>query len=330
MACLATACKPLRMPTASPANPNALEGAVSDDGFELMDDRIRINQIQLKGTHNSYHLKGDSPELAYEFAPLAVQLEEQGVRAFELDVHFNPSTNAYDVYHRDDDNKTSCATLAACLQEIAAWSDAHAHHVPIFIQIEPKLANTDVTEENIRLLDRTIIDTLSKGRVITPGSITGHSSSLRAALEEDGWPTLGEARGKFLFFVDDRGAFRDNYTHGRQDLSGRVMFADGDLDEDYVAVTVLNEPVADEDRISDAVDEGLIVRTRVDIFARAPEEREARRARALDSGAQILSTDYPVPGSAGAFTIPEGNPARCNSEGPSSCQGRHVEDPARL
>ena len=55
------------------------------------DGALRVNDLQMIGTHNSYHLRpprdlppGDVAD--YEHPPLDVQLDEQGVRSFELDV----------------------------------------------------------------------------------------------------------------------------------------------------------------------------------------------------------------------------------------------------
>ena len=62
---------------------------------------IRINQIQLIGTHNSYHIalpeknlkrigiinRGLKDSLEYTHRPLTEQLEKLGVRHFELDIY---------------------------------------------------------------------------------------------------------------------------------------------------------------------------------------------------------------------------------------------------
>src|SRR5688572_23467590 len=106
-----------------------------------LDDVLRLNHIQTKGTHNSYHIQPDNqiPEWAYTHAPLDVQLGEQGVRKVELDIHYNNDTGAFEVYHVPLlDEKTTCRLLTDCLKVMKAWSDAHPAHHTIFIQIEPK------------------------------------------------------------------------------------------------------------------------------------------------------------------------------------------------
>lgn len=81
-------------------------------GTPVGDDLVRLNEIQLLGSHNSYHLAPDSgalaalslaaaanpavatalgnpAELNYEHAPLVTQLN-RGIRTFELDVYADP------------------------------------------------------------------------------------------------------------------------------------------------------------------------------------------------------------------------------------------------
>ena len=57
------------------------------------DDELRMNQLQVIGTHNSYHVRdkpiksGRASEWNYTHPPLDVQLD-RGVRSFELDLHW--------------------------------------------------------------------------------------------------------------------------------------------------------------------------------------------------------------------------------------------------
>src|SRR5215212_8040257 len=56
-----------------------------------LDDVLRLNHIQMKGTHNSYHIapEGAIDDWRYTHAPLDIQLAAQGVRKVELDTHYN-------------------------------------------------------------------------------------------------------------------------------------------------------------------------------------------------------------------------------------------------
>jgi hypothetical protein len=140
---------------------------------ENTDDCLRLNHVQVLGTHNSYHLAPEPPLLEalgdrgrnidYTHRPLNEQLSELGIRQFELDVFADPDGGRYaqpaglrlapgltppdaamrqpgfKVLHvQDIDYRTTCLTLAACLTEIRDWSRANPHHVPILILIEAK------------------------------------------------------------------------------------------------------------------------------------------------------------------------------------------------
>ena len=67
-------------------------GAGSGNGLlgdEEQKDPLRINHIQMKGTHNSYHIEplvSPTREYMYTHETLNVQASQLGVRQFELDV----------------------------------------------------------------------------------------------------------------------------------------------------------------------------------------------------------------------------------------------------
>jgi hypothetical protein len=78
----------------------------------------------------------------------------------------------------------------------------------------------------------------------------------------------------------------------------------------------VNDPVADFDRIQKLVKAGFLVRTRADAdTAEARANDPARRDKALASGAQFVSTDYPDPDPALSpyrVRLPDGVVARPN------------------
>ncbi len=93
-----------------------------------------------------------------------------------------------------------------------------------------------------------------------------------------------------------------------------------------------NNPLGGIEEIQDLVSRGYIVRTRAD--ADTLEARfgmTTRRDAALASGAQFVSTDYPVPnpdfGTGYFVEIPDGAPARCNPvNAPAGCRNGALED----
>jgi hypothetical protein len=141
------------------------------------DAHPRLNEIQVVGTHNSYHvqprpsllgaLAGFDPQLSatleYTHLPLDEQLE-RGARQLEIDVFADPDGGRYarragliaigedprsglaeldepglKVLHIQDlDFETHCSTFVACLETVRRWSRAHPSHVPLMIMIEAK------------------------------------------------------------------------------------------------------------------------------------------------------------------------------------------------
>ena len=311
-----------------------------------LDNTLRLNQVQVLATHNSYHIQQDVPIPAsqttqYTHAPLDQQLESQGVRGFEIDV-VNAPDGQFPVVHTPVVDATSnCTPLAQCLQVTRAWSEAHPGHVPIFILIEPKTDAIDrVIDPSLRDFDAAGLDQLdavvrsSLGRqLITPDSVRGGSATLRDAVRQKGWPTLDKTRGKVMVALNTGGATRAAFLQGHESLQGRAMFVTAAEASPAAAVIKVDDP--DEARIQRLVKEGFIVRTRADadlVEARANDV--TRRDLALRSGAQIVSTDFEVAVPAiGDYVvqIPGGTPAGCDPvNAPKNCRPTDVENPREL
>lgn len=145
---------------------------------ENADDCIRLNQIQVLGTHNSYKLDlpetlieavntflpGWSENIEYGHRPLSEQLELLGIRQFEIDIFADPEGGlfarpqgalmsgdslfidreemlepGYKVLHvQDIDYRSVCLTFVSCLEEVREWSIANPTHLPIMILVELK------------------------------------------------------------------------------------------------------------------------------------------------------------------------------------------------
>ncbi len=305
-----------------------------------LDQLLSLNDLQMKGTHNSYHLRPDSSGVAdwdYSHAPLDVQLEEQGVRQFELDV-YRQAEGGFRVQHVPDlDPYSNCSPLTQCLGLLKEWSDANPRHLPIMVMIEPKdfFDQIDEPEDYFQDLEGRILSVWPEDRLILPDAVLGDKASLREAVTSGGWPTLGSSRGKALFLLLDNAELRTAYTHGDKDAGGRLIFPRaGDTLAAYAAILLLDDPIGSHESIQDAVAAGFMVRTRADsgtVEARANDY--TRLDAALSSGAQFVSTDFPAPG--GGFdywvNIPDGTPSRCNPvSAPPECNSQALEGAACL
>lgn len=300
-----------------------------------------------------------TPTIEYTHAALTDQLD-LGVRSFELDVFEDPDGGRYaapravellglpavdpamtepgfKVFHiQEVDYLSTCPTLIACLTELEQWSADHPTHLPIVIHLEAKdgtipdpidlgfVQPLPVSEGTFVALEEEIRSVLPADRLVTPADVQGDQATLRAAIEADGWPSVDELRGRFVFVLDDHDVKRDVYRGLHPDTLDRLIFVDAQPPEDDAAFTVLNDPIADGDRIAELVALGYLVRTRTDadtVEARSGDT--TRRDAAFASGAQIISTDYEQedprhPGF--VVDLPGDGPGRCNPvSAPPSC-----------
>lgn len=280
---------------------------------------LRLNEIQVLGSHNSYKLAmladnfsalGEAdPDLAasleYAHLPLDAQLD-LGIRKLELDVFFDPdgvlfpgvavSGSRFPVLHVQNlDDRSSCADLLSCLTEIRGWSGRNAGHVPVFISFNAKDTVIDQPGfvrplpfgEDAWLAMDAEIRSVFGAALIEPAEVIG----------EDGpsWPLLDSVRGGFLAVLDEGGTKRAGYASRWRE---RAMFANLAEDEPGAALLIVNDPVADFERIQRLVRQGFIVRTRADADTKEARSGETnRRELAFASGAQLVSTDYYLPAS---------------------------------
>ena len=319
--------------------PGASLGPPDDSAFEYPhDDELRIHHLQVKGTHNSYHVEttdGAVQDWAYTHAPLDEQAACQGVRQFELDVS-RQADGTFAVFHVPlVDEGTTCSTFRECLGALRAWSDDNPAHHPLFVMVEPKDPfDADTVEAYFEDLEAAIEDVWPRERIVTPDAVKGDRGSVREALEDEGWPTLGEARGKILLWLLEIGDYRTAYTHGDTSLDGRLMFVKSDMDHPYGAILIRDDPVGEADEIRAGVLDGFLVRTRADNGGdEAVAGDLSRFEAALDSGATFISTDHAVPAEGMDYdiTLPGGTPSLCNPvTSPSECTPEALENPAFL
>ena len=154
----------------------AVAGTARPTSTRALDDVVHLNQIQVIGSHNSYHepVTGKEYQLRHAFLgnadqafmyradPLATQLQSDKVRQIELDTWLDPvggryatpllrklaGLGPYDpamnkpgikiIHVQDVDYHVNCLTLVLCLGQVKAWSHAHPTHVPLAILIELK------------------------------------------------------------------------------------------------------------------------------------------------------------------------------------------------
>ena len=310
----------------------------------------RLNQLQVIGTHNSYHIAPASAVLElikstgrrraegldYTHRPLAEQFSRLGIRQIELDVFADPKGGLFaepslrkvlrnrgkdpgpdpdsegrlrqpglKVLHvQDVDFRTHASTFVDALGQIRAWSRANPRHVPILILVELKdeaifgLPTRPVKfgRAEVDGVDAEILSVFTREEIVTPDRVRGRFATLSEAIRSGGWPVLDSVRGHVMFALDNEGPVRDLYLDGHSALRGRVMFATVAPSDPAAAWFKINDPIHDFDRIQQLVREGFLVRTRADADTRQARANDITpRDKALASGAQFVSTDYPEP-----------------------------------
>lgn len=308
-------------------------------------DRLRMNQLQVIGSHNSFKtaidpalyklmaaVKPETRQLDYAHPSLTDQLN-LGLRGLEIDLYNDPEGGHYarplgqslvqatgqtpldydpqgkmnepgfKVLHvHDIDFRSSCFTLDEALTEMSRWSQRHPRHLPVVItfnlsdsKIELPGSVTPVPFDQAAYdrLDKALRHGFGKQRLLEPDEVRGGSDTLAEAIRTKGWPTLAQARGKFVLVLDDAGAKREAYLANHRALRGRAMFVNSAAGRPEAAIMIRNNPLAGGDEITKLVEQGYLVRTRAD--ANTKEARTGDYARfeaAKRSGAQVITTDY--------------------------------------
>jgi len=301
-----------------------------------LDDVLQLPHVQAKGTHNSYHQQPDpvwDASHRYTHDPLDVQLEQHGVRQFELDLHYRTGAG-FEIFHLPlIDEETTCRALADCLATVRGWSDVNPWHLPIVVWVEPKDEDADSLDPELEPLsgrwdefDGALIDALGRDRIVTPDDVRGSHATLPAALQAEGWPTLGTMRGKFVFAMLDGGDARAEYLDGHAAAAGRVLFPGASSPDDpWAAMFKINDAAAESARVSELVAQGFVVTSNAG--SADGEDNPQRWADSLAAGANFLSTDLPAEHATDWFAdVPDGAPARCNPvSAPAECTAAELE-----
>jgi len=292
------------MPDGGPGDSRPIERW---DGGEPL--AVRFNQIQMRGTVNSYHdyrHDGIIPEATYRHIAIDRQAAEQGIRHFDFDLSADRVGGDYLQPMNAEsfiDDVSHCGDLYGCLWELRDWSDAHPDHPMVVVLIGEALVHVDLMphlHRQLDVLEYTIIFTLGRERIYTPDDMRRGFPSLRAAIDGAGWPTVDETRGKVLFALKDRGLPRTEYiASGGLDPDDRLLFVAGHPDSaddpataDEVIFTF--EPDwpwnYETDRgalpvIEDLVEAGMLVHATTDDAEFAADLRAA--------GVQMIGTRFP-------------------------------------
>lgn len=295
-------------------------GIYDGDLAEALESGIKFNELSFLGTHNSYQkviieetkklyesLSAltfglySAENLDFESETLTDQLN-CGIRSFELDIETfdRDGEISFTCMHNPYfEMATSCYDFSLAMKEISMWSDNNPGHLPITLLVEPKsifIPLEDMEFFNIEYaeaLDDMLRETLGD-KLFTPADMQRDYASFGEMRAADGWCEVKDMLGKVVVLLHDCAA-TEKYIAIDPAVKTQAMFPvlrEGDVDRDCASVILCNKPEKllkiKEDIINNRK---IMVRTRADQFNRISEDT---RKNAFASGANIISTDYPV------------------------------------
>lgn len=274
-----------------------------------------------------------SNSLEYEHIPISSQLD-LGLRNLEFDVFYDPQGGHYvnpeglnimrdlgltplpfdenndleksglKMFHTQDvDFRSHHLLFTDGLLVLKEWSDQHPDHTPIIVLINAKDATIPLTKNpvpfdvvGIKLIDDEISAVFGPSQLITPDDVRGDLPTLEEAILTNGWPSLAESKGKILFVLDEDATKTNLYLTSFSGLQNASMFVNVAEGNPEAGFRVINDPVVNQGEIQRLVKRGYMVRTRADSETVEARTNDSRRFQAaIDSRAQIISTDYYIP-----------------------------------
>ncbi|QSX34121.1 hypothetical protein JYB87_02415 [Shewanella avicenniae] len=265
-------------------------------------------------------------QINYYHLPLLQQLD-LGLRQLEIDVLDDPDGKRFSdplagkltstalfspaeqqalgqpgfkVFHIPDiDVRSDCLQLTDCLQQLKQWSQQHPQHLPLFILMNVKERKPDFiggaqpaqfNAATFERLQNTLRASLGDA-LFTPSQLQGDAKSVRQAVLRQGWPTVEQLRGRFIFIFDGNAPQQQQL---RAAQSGQpLFFASYASDDPAAALMICNDPITQQQQIKQLVQQGFLVRTRADAdFSATTTQRQQQFAAAVSSGAQLISTDF--------------------------------------
>ncbi len=325
--------------------------APSEEKFTRMHNPSAYESLEYRHATLTHQLDGGVRQLEIDIVqdptggrfahPKIVELSKQA--GLPPDPDFDPTHEmdkpGFKVIHIPDLNqRSSCHLFTACLAEIRAWSQKNPQHIPLFLLIETKQGATkDIpggvtaepfTSATFDALDKEIRSIFPDREIILPDDIRAGYPTLDAAVHAGHWPTLAQSRGKVIFLMDQK-PVGPVYKQGHPLLEGRVLFTNADPGQPDAAFIEQNSGAPQV--IDSLVKQGYIIRARTDEGTKAARTNDTtRRDELIHSGAQMISTDYPLsePSQWTGYSVgfPNGLPARCNIiNAPTGCQDALLE-----
>lgn len=281
----------------------------------LADPDFRLNDLQYVATHNSY--KYGLVSEAYDFFnyvefsnhfdygnPDLTEQLNNGIRSLELDVqkvYNEDGSTGFECSHKYlFDNMSSITDFLQGLEEINMWSDYNPNHLPVLLLVEIKShgfgdSPYETTLDDICYLAQ-CVDEIFGDNLYTPDQMLGAEYGDFADLRKnDGYPSVSDLLGKVIFMLHP-GSLSNEYLATDVTTRSQPVFVGSDLgnaqNTDSVFFFVQNDPT-DTAALTKLKDGNYVVRTRADKYTGTNRKFDKTYTAAINSGANILTTDYP-------------------------------------
>ncbi|MDN5216317.1 phosphatidylinositol-specific phospholipase C1-like protein [Fulvivirgaceae bacterium BMA12] len=233
-------------------------------------------------------------------------LRDRGVDPLPFDEKNELDKPGLKVFHvQDIDFRSHRLLFRNALLEIKQWSDQNEEHLPIIITLNAKDSPVDLpdfvkplpfSKTALDSIDLEIRSVFNHEDLITPDFVRGEFQQLEEAILKRGWPDLSVVSGRLMFVLDERGDKLLRYIEDHPALKHRVMFTNSQENTPEAAFRIVNDPVKDLAYIKTLVAKGYMVRTRADAGTfEARNNDYTRFEKAMESGAQVISSDYYLP-----------------------------------
>ena len=185
---------------------------------------LRYNEVRQTSSHNAFQ----------RFEGIYDQVVYWRIRSLEIDLHRgkpfrDPLKKDWYIYHvAVIDPDTTVDRLSGFLQIFSGIRRAMPQHevMTVFLDIKDRFHTTASASQSAAVLDGLLIDALGEDHIYRPQDLLARdpgAGSLQEAVAAQGWPTLEELRGKFLFVLtggeDELGTYANSGS-----ANGRVAF----------------------------------------------------------------------------------------------------------
>ena len=277
--------------------------------FDINDPTLKLDDIQMLASHNSYKKVGpaigrffvglgdsfaEAEALNYGYKNITDQLN-LGIRSFEFDLRYR--SGKFELTHVPlVDPSSQAIDFELLLEEMKFFTD-HQTHLPIIVLIEVK-DDWMVLDPFLDDFDANILESLDElieeklqTALFKPSNMVNETDILRDVIMNDGWPTIDSLLNQIIFILHP-GNYTTTYYKIDQTLQSHSMFIGSGYTEDlpeYASFFVQND--VDTEKIQYLVNQHFMVRTRIDSNLNFIE---SRFLDAIESGAQILTTDFSI------------------------------------